>query len=857
MKHRTSFRRRLRLVSLLGILLMLVATPLAIFSASPASDRPLLRLHRGTIDAGQPETNGITADPSRSIIQFEGPITPADRNALQQTGVTIIEYLPDYAYLVRGQPDQLAAAAALPRVYSQTPFTTADKLAPVLLSVITQGLLQEALPLTIRGWEGGSAPDEAIISLGLDPDQAFDIDQIQTIIAHPAIRWVEPVMEYRLQNNEARTIMSVPAAWEHHGLFGAGQVVGIADSGLDTGDLETMSPDFAGRIVATHVLANGGDLGDEFGHGTHVAGSLAGAGVQSGADPATQQYEGSFAGVAPEASLVIQAFEVDNDGIVTGLELGPEAIFAQAYASGARIHSNSWGGITGIPFLDPAAVFGGYPETSRDTDAFIWQHPDTAIFFAAGNSGNDGWYIFNGCLPIEQDGVVDLDSLNAPGTAKNVITVGATENIRTDAPRSDAIWSNVDPTCFGLEPLASDLISDNPNGIAAFSSRGPTDDGRLKPDLVAPGTNVLSNRSHDPDATGTLWGLYDANPHYQFSGGTSMATPLAAGAGVLVREWLGRQGLTNPSAAAIKAVLLNTTVDIAPGQYGTGTTQEIPFSRPNPVSGWGRVDLGFLAEPEPYRLWLDDQPNGLATGQVQTYQDRAEKPLFVVDDSQPLRITLAWTDPPASLSAARQLVNDLDLVVIDPDGRQYWGNQATGGDRINNVEGVIITKPEPGAYQVEVRAHNVPIESQPYALAVAGPIAPPTLVLEANTGITITTGGQAPITADTLRAAGAAPEQIRYALTSVPAHGDLTLDGLRLDIGQLFSQADVDAGRLRYNHDGSATTSDSFGFVARVSSNATLAPDTFMIMIEPTDEAARPPEAPSPFRISLPLLEHR
>src|SRR5262249_31458869 len=153
--------------------------------------------------------------------------------------------------------------------------------------------------------------------------------------------------------------------------------------------------------------------------------------------------------------------------------------------------------------------------------------------------------------------------------------------------------------CFAAQPIATDLLSDNPNGMAAFSSRGPADDGRVKPDIVAPGTNIVSDRSHYPGA-GTLWGPYDANPDYVYSGGTSLARPLVAGAGALLRQWLTLHGLANPSAAAVKATLLDPTADMAPGQYGAGATQEIPYSRPNNVAGWGRADLGFLTAPSPY-----------------------------------------------------------------------------------------------------------------------------------------------------------------------------------------------------------------------------------------------------------------
>ena len=78
-------------------------------------------------------------------------------------------------------------------------------------------------------------------------------------------------------------------------------------------------------------------------------------------------------------------------------------------------------------------------------------------------------------------------------------------------------------------------MSDDPTGLAAFSSRGPTDDGRIQPDVFAPGTNILSLRSTRTSATG--WGLYQHNSNYLFMGGTSMSTPITAGAVVLIREF--------------------------------------------------------------------------------------------------------------------------------------------------------------------------------------------------------------------------------------------------------------------------------------------------------------------------------
>jgi subtilisin family serine protease len=718
--------RSLSLLFTIILILLLPADASSGFASVPPrfASEPLLRLHRGTFDARTATQLAPTAalavatQGPHAIIQLRGPITVADRSALEQTGVEILEYLPDHAYLVRGSPAQLDTAARLPQVYARVPFTLADKLAPSLLRTIERGD-NTAQQVRIVGWsDNKGALIRDLNSIGIGQKVEANSVQLLRLASLESVRWIEPVGQPKLLNDRAAAIMKAEPVWQSHQLFGAGQVIAVADSGLDTGILETMSPDFAGRIVATHVLSTVvSDWGDNLGHGTHVAGSVAGAGVQSGANPAQQLYAGSYAGVAPEASLVIQAFDALPDGSVIGLDPDYYQLFAQAYAEGARLHTNSWGDLTG-PSTVPSAAYGGYPYGSQRTDQFIWENPDMTIFFAAGNSGKDGnpEPVFGFCL--DGDGVVDPDSLLAPGTAKNVITVGATESDRGSGGLGGTPWLLLG-LCFFAEPISLDTLANNSQGMAAFSSRGPTDDGRYKPDVVAPGTNIVSNRSHYPGSA-TLWGAHESNAHYVYSGGTSMATPLAAGVGVLVRQWLVGQGLESPSAAAVKATLLNTTQDIAPGQYGTGPIQEIPFNRPNSVSGWGRADLGFIGASPPYILWLDDHVAGLTTEQEVFYTSTATQPLQVVDSSQALRIMLVWTDYPASLSAAAQLVNDLDLVVSGPDGATYFGNNVVTGDRLNNVEGVVINNPPPGSYAIEVRGVNVPMDSQSYALAVAG-----------------------------------------------------------------------------------------------------------------------------------------
>jgi len=713
----------------LFVVVSVFASSLVVSAAARAAG-PELRLHRMVVASALTRSSyaqllsAPTGD-SSTIIQFRSPITPDDRAALERTGVRILEYLPDFAYLVRGDSAQLDAAALLPQVYARVPLTPADKLAPALLRTLARG--EQALgKVRVIGWPGDSgAVARDLRAASFQEDAPITVGALLRIAALPSVRWIEPAGRPRLLNDVARSIMHVDSAWQGRGLYGSGQIIAVADSGLDTGANASLSADFSGRIIATHVLSEGGDLGDQLGHGTHVTGSVAGAGVQSGANPAAHQYAGSFAGVAPEAGLVIQAFEANPlTGEIIGLDPDYYKLFADAYADGARLHTDSWGDFTG-PESDAEAKFGGYPFGARRTDQFVWEHPDMAMFFAAGNFGQDGTPTALG-LCGDGNGVIDSDSLLYPATAKNVISVGATESQRSSGGFSEQPWllfGFLTGGCYAAAPIALDLTSNNPDGMAAFSSRGPTDDGRIKPDIVAPGMNIVSDKTLAPNAdpaSSQLWGAYATNPNYVYSGGTSMAAPLAAGSGVLVRQWLTSRGFADPSAAAVKAVLLNTAHDLAPGQYGGGATQEIPAARPNSVDGWGRADLSFMSAAPPYLIWVDDHTGGIATNQVVDYTSTSTRPLQVLDSSQPLRVMLTWSDPPASLSAARQLVNDLDLTVIGPNGATYYGNNIATGDRINNVEGIVINNPPVGQYTLKVRGYNVPIAAQPYALAVAG-----------------------------------------------------------------------------------------------------------------------------------------
>jgi subtilisin family serine protease len=508
---------------------------------------------------------------------------------------------------------------------------------------------------------------------------------LERVAAAAGVAWVERYVPPVLFSDVAGELMRVPAARADLGLYGRGQVIAVADTGLDNGSLTNISLDFRGRVRRAYAL-NRLEWSDLNGHGTHVCGSAVGAGALSGADPAYHLYDGSYAGIAPEAGLVMQSIGAASGSLSLPPDLG-QLLLPPYQNDGAKIHSNSWGSLT-------TGTIGQYLLAAWQIDDVCWQARDLVVLFAAGNGGADA----NG------DGVVDANGLSPHATAKNAISIGASESLR-DQPTT---WGSF--PAFPSDPLQGDRMADNPGGIAAFSSRGPAADGRIKPDLVAPGTWIAAARSHAPGA-GTLWGPLGTD--YALSGGTSMATPLAAGAAALVREGLQeRYGVANPSSALVKATLINGADDLAPGQYGTKDTREIP-PRPNPVEGWGRINVRQSLLPGGGRTVLPiDSAAGLST------EERRKYPLTVSAGSGPLRVTLVWTDPPSSLLAGPQLVNDLDLKLLAPDGRWLYGNG--GSDRVNNVEEVEVAAPAPGVYTVIVDGYNVPQGPQPFAIVASG-----------------------------------------------------------------------------------------------------------------------------------------
>ena len=459
------------------------------------------------------------------MVLFDGPIQKDWRNNLESAGATIRAYLPENALLIEAPAAMREYLRRLPHVAWSGEYRPGHKLQPLLAGLARQNP-DLPIPITIQTF----APEDADgLAAQLGAADASDIRATAAkrwglvravmpagaaaeLASLPEVQWIEHHQTPKVLNDFARAEahLNVDAAREEHGLDGTGQIVAIADTGLDTGNTNTLHPDFADRLIQVFDTGRLTNWSDTYYHGTHVAGSLLGTGAASG---------GQYRGAAPAARLVFQSIMTAYSSLNLPNDLNE--FYQPPYALGARVHSDSWG----------SDVDGEYSSDSMTSDEFIWDHPGLVVAYAAGNEGID----------VDRNGVVDAFSLDAPASAKNVLAIGASESERlpgtggmTARPYASA-W----PADYGAPPIAGDLISsspdDGPQGMAAFSSRGPAADGRTKPDLVAPGTDVVSVRSRASSSTG--WGVLGDNTNYCFMGGTSMATPLAAGCATLVRQY--------------------------------------------------------------------------------------------------------------------------------------------------------------------------------------------------------------------------------------------------------------------------------------------------------------------------------
>lgn len=409
------------------------------------------------------------------------------------------------------------------------------------------------------------------------------------------------------------------------GLTGEGQIVAIADSGLDTGNINDMHPDLRStpgkmpKIVLLRSWAGRDVPDDPNGHGTHMAATIAGTGAAS---------DGRFSGVASGASIYFQG--ILNKAGEPELPANLADLFWPAYSAGARIHVNGWGGGPDV-----------YQEAAAETDDFVRNYFDCLVIFGAGNGGPSP------------------GTITSEANSKNALVVGA-----SILPRAAFV------------PDAEDTRLP-----AVFSAHGPAGDGRIKPELLAPASAVISARSRLTE--GNLPGY----PEYTRMQGTSMAAAVAGGSAALLREYLKKDmDRSTPSAALLKAALINGARTQAAGSS---------------AEGFGVIDLaGTIIALKDNSFMLADELAGVTQNEQMSYN------FHVADAASPFKATLVWTDPAAEAKVdGPALVNDLNLLVRAPDGKIYYGNHFLGNNRpdgVNNVEQVYLPTPVPGDYTIQV-----------------------------------------------------------------------------------------------------------------------------------------------------------
>jgi hypothetical protein len=628
------------------------------------------------------------------LVQFEGPVKDEWLQALTATGVEIVSYMPMNAYVVRATRRE---ARRLPRLVDQDSFVQfvgdyepAFRLAPEL-QVIRKAPDDPAVEITVQVIEG---PDAALTIDGLKAIAGELIDSRQVLNYHnvalrvPASRLSEIARldnvfsveqrGLRMRRDEAQgqihagnltgSLPSGPGylAWLASKGFTSAQFGSFVVNVVDDAHSLTGHPDLPSTRIAFQNNPTG-QTGAQGGHGflnSHIIGGFNNGTGASVEDALGFNYG---LGIAPFARMGVTA--IFGSGSST-----PTAWESTAYGQGARISSNSWGfsnPITGAPIADYDANSQEFDRIVRDAQSGTAGAQQMVVVFAAGNDGSGS------------------NTVSTPSTAKNVITVGASENVRQTGTDGCGV---------------SNTGANSANDIIGFSSRGPVNsaggDGRIKPDLVAVGTHVEAgvpqSNYNGSSVCNQFWPT--GQTLYGWSSGTSHSTPAVAGGAALIYQDFINKGITVPSPAMVKAVLMNSAAYMT----GVGANDTLPSNN----QGMGRMDLGRAFDATA-RLLVDQTQVLGATGQ--THQVTGT----VATTSQPFRVTLAWTDAPGPTTGA-PWVNNLDLEVT-VGGTTYRGNVFSGANSVaggaadgkNNVESVFVPAGVSGSFTVTVRATNI------------------------------------------------------------------------------------------------------------------------------------------------------
>ena len=612
------------------------------------------------------------------FVQFESPLSKTDRDGLFIAGVTFAQPIPPATYLVHLGPGALESVTSHPDFVGFTPVAASDKLAPSLQAeaIATDTTRNAADGSSVTGhgdvlghvefFDGADLTESvaAATSAGLtvlNPDR-FSLGKWLSVEGSPAALASlasNPMIVAVSEGSRLRTTTNVVAQGLSHsnvlqtaGLTGDGEVIGIWDGGkigrTSSGAISE-HPDLAGRVT------NHSELGTDF-HATHVAGTIAGDGSGNAAAE----------GMAPDAELHLWDYYGD-----------PYAEMEDASsAQGITISNHSWGYCLGRHSCGGSGWageegFGAYDVESQWADAVVIA-TNQIVVKAAGNDRNDCGFQLGD--PDNCDGVLSgdgeyYDNITDFGNAKNVITVGA--------------------------------INDDGVSITSFSSAGPANDGRIKPDVVANGDGLLST-----------WDTSTFSGYYSSISGTSMATPVVTGILAQLSEHYRtlNAGADLPPDLA-KALLINTSTDL--GRFG-----------PDYLYGYGLVDASDAKDqisPEFNRI------SSVANTEIDEYV------VIVAAGTTALEVTLNWIDPTGVINnPAADIINNLDLELVAPDGSTVhypWAGPGlanpaslstrTGPNTIDTAEKVEVATPTTGRWTIRITGTGITSGPQTYALVTS------------------------------------------------------------------------------------------------------------------------------------------
>jgi len=642
------------------------------------------------LDKSDTRENEPLAKQGRAVIvQPARGLTDADRAELASEGVFIKHALTGGRYLARVKDGVQVDDA---RVASIRPLTAKDKIHRSALAAVGRGKSWAKLNVIFQRDVDFESARAAILAAGGSMDAlkvgfspshrilaTFPPEALDALAADDRVLTIagQPTWKVRTDNATSAAVSHVTEVQAApYGLTGAGVVVSLFE--LAHGQSDT-HPEFGGRAT---VHAEGGSSGDKL-HATHTAGTIGAAGLLPEAK-----------GMAP--AVTIHQFCVDspsNDCNNDWLDdkdnlLAPLGVIADNNSWGYVL---GWGSEGGYPvWNDAEEYFGAYDLIVGAPVDEISNTKGILFVNSAGNDGNGAGFSteYSEHRHVDEDGDTITDKVfcySRTGTGTDCPT-GCTGGCETTPHDPKTPFDTIGVTAGAKNIITVGALSGTTDAnvfASNFSSRGPAKDGRVKPDVVARGVNVLSTIPTNS---------------YGRQNGTSMSAPVVTGiAALLTEQWRKTFAGATPTPAQLKALLIAGTKDL--GNPG-----------PDYTYGFGLVNAKNSVD-----AIIGDAGQGNRIRTFPLTQGGTYEVSVVVPQQQTLRVVLDWADPSIPYLggddiAAKALVNDLDLTVIDPAGAthlpyvlnkdQYTANATLGVNNTDNTEMLEIPNAAPGVYRV-------------------------------------------------------------------------------------------------------------------------------------------------------------